>query len=151
MFILAHETETQATKYTRRLAKIGMIPTGLEQVDWTQIYAVCKLTDDSKGNWKGSSSNKGIRISIDDETGVGVSPDHLVSHKPSLMSQVTGRLTHKRYCGAAVFADHFSDLVCSHLITSTSMEEIMNGKYAYENFAYHHGVNIKHYRGDNLR
>ena len=27
----------------------------------------------------------------------------------------------------------------------------MEGKYAYERFAHHHGVKIKHYRGNNMR
>ena len=31
------------------------------------------------------------------------------------------------------------------------MEETMNGKFAYERFSHHHGVKIKHYRGDNMR
>ena len=67
------------------------------------------------------------------------------------MPPVTGRLTYKRYCGAAIFTDHFSDLICPHLVHSTNMEEAMEGKYAYERFAYHHGVKIRYYRGDNMR
>ena len=82
----------------------------------------------------------GIREKTDDEPNAGTSCDHLISREPGLMAQVTGRLTHKRYYGAAVFTDHFSDLIYPHLITSTSMEETMNGKSAYERFSHHHGV-----------
>ena len=37
------------------------------------------------------------------------------------------------------------------MITSTNMEETMNGKLAYERFAAEYGVNIMHYTGDNMR
>ena len=67
------------------------------------------------------------------------------------MPQVTRRLTHKRYCGAAIFTDHFSDLIYPHLIHFTNMEETMEEKYAYERFAHHHSVKIRHSRGDNMR
>ena len=58
------------------------------------------------------------------------------------MPQVAGRLTHGKYCGAAVFTDHFSELIFLHLITLL-LWETMNGKIAYERFAYNHGVEIK--------
>ena len=67
------------------------------------------------------------------------------------MPQVCGRLTHMKYCGVAVFTDHFSNVSFPHLITSTSMEETMNGKLAYERFAAEHGVKVMHDRGDNMR
>ena len=87
----------------------------------------------------------GIRAPIDDKPGVGTSCDHLISHDPGLMPQVTGRLTHNKYCGAAVFIDHFSNAIYPHLMTSTSMKETMNGNFLCERFAYKHGIKIKYY------
>ena len=85
----------------------------------------------------------GIRNGRDAKPGFGTSCDHLISHEPGLMPQVAGRLTHGKYCGAAVFTDHFSELIFFHLMTLTTMEETMNGKIAYERFSYNHGVEIK--------
>ena len=115
------------------------------------MCAACKLADASKRNWKSSFTKKGIINKTDNQPGAGTSCDHLISHGPGLMPQVTGRSTHKRYCGAAIFTYHFSDLIYPHLITSTNMEETMEGKYAYDRFVYHHGIKIKYYRGNNMR
>ena len=79
-------------KYIRRLAKRGIIPKRLEKVDRMPMCAACKLADASKRNWKSGSSKKGIRTPTDDKPGAGTSCDHLISHEPGLMPQVTGRL-----------------------------------------------------------
>ena len=114
-------------KYIRRLAKRGIIPKRLEKVNIMPMCATCKLANASKINWKSSFSKKGIRTPTDNKPGAGTSCDHLISHEPDLIPQVTRRLTHKRYCDPAIFTDHFSDLIYPHLIQSTSMEETMEG------------------------
>ena len=68
------------------------------------------------------------------------------------MPQVTGRLAHGKYCGAAVFlTDYFPGVIFPRMITSTNMEETINGKLTYERLSYNHGVKIQYYRGDNIR
>ena len=136
-------------KYIKRLAKRGMIPRRLANVKRMPMFAACKLADATKKNWKIDFKKTCIRYG-DDKPGLGTSCDHLISHEPRLMSQVTGRLSHVKYCGVAVFTNHFSNVIFPHLITSTSMEETMNEKIVYERFATDHGVKVLHYRGDNM-
>ena len=47
--------------------------------------------------------------------------------------------------------DHKSDLPFVYLIESTSTEETVAAKRAYERMAREYGVSILHYHGDNLR
>ena len=136
-------------KYLRRLAKRGCIPCRLQYVRRMPLCAACAFADASK-----RSSKKGDRKSIrkkDDKPGSGTSCDHLISHEPGLIPQVTGRLIYAHYAGAIVFSDHFSDFTYPHMIRSTSMEETMMAKRAYERMAREYGVAIQHYRADNLR
>ena len=70
-----------------------------------------------------------IRNGRDAKPGFGTPCDHLISYEPGLMPQVAGRLTHGKYCGVAVFTDHFSELIFLHLITSTIM-----GDYEWQDY-----------------
>ena len=78
---LRHATQ----KCIRMSAKRSVIPRILEDVKRILICAVCKLSDTSTRNWKGSSSMMDIRRNIDDEPGAGSSCDHLISHEPGLI------------------------------------------------------------------
>ena len=125
-------------KYLRRLAKRGCIPCRLQHVRRMPLCAACAFADAAK-----RASRKRDRKSIrkkDDDPGSGTSCDHLISHEPGLIPQVTGRLTYACNTGAIIFSDHFSDFTYPHLICSTSMEETMIAKRAYERVARAHGV-----------
>ena len=87
-----------------------------------------------------------------DKPGSSTSCDHIISHVPGLILQVTGRLTYAKHAGANVFTDHYSDFTHPYLIMSTSDEETLLAKRAYERVAHEHGVqHIAHYHSDNLR
>ena len=137
-------------KYIRRLARRGVLPKALEHVKRMPFCAACAFADASKRNWRVKGKHKGLRKSTD-KRGDKTSCDHLISHEPGLIAQVTGRLTYERYCGAIIFSDHYSDFTYTHLIKSTSTEEAVCAKRAYERIAKSHSVNIKHYHADNLR
>jgi hypothetical protein len=62
-----------------------------------------------------------------------------------------GSPTKKRYAAATVFVDHFSRLSFIFLQKSTSAEETIQAKEAYERFASSHGVKVQHYHADNGR
>ena len=67
------------------------------------------------------------------------------------MLQSTGYLTNNRLWGCIIYADHHSDFLFSFLIGSTSSEETLALKLAYERVAAAHGVKVKAYHTNNLR
>ena len=113
------------------------------------LCAACAFADASKHNWRGKGAPKSIR-KYTDKVGSNTSCDHLISHEPGIIPQVTGRLTYERYVGAILFTDNFSNFTFTYLIKSISTEETLKGKIAYERVAKQYGVKVKAYRADNL-
>jgi hypothetical protein len=77
--------------------------------------------------------------------------DQLESPTPGLIGQIKGSLTTQRYCVMTIFVDHFSNLGYVHAQKSTSAQETMEAKHAFERFTRSHGVSVKHYHADNGR
>ena len=50
-----------------------------------------------------------------------------------------------------IFVDHYSDLSYIHAQKTTSAQETIEAKHAFERFAKSHGVMVKHYHADNGR
>ena len=50
-----------------------------------------------------------------------------------------------------VFVDHFSNLSYVHAQKTTSAQETIESKHAFECFARSHGIQVKHYHADNGR
>ena len=119
-------------KYIRRLFRRGVLPKALEHVRRMPFCAACSFADASKRNWRVKSKHKDLRKSTD-ERGSKTSCDHLISHEPGIIAQVTGRLTYERYCGAIIFSDHYSDFTYTHIVQSTSTEEAVYAKKSYPN------------------
>ena len=137
-------------KYIRRLAKRGSLPKELEKVKRMHLCAACTFADAFKRNWRGRGTPKSIRKKTD-KMGSNTSCDHLISHEPGIILQVTGRLRYERYVGAILFTDNFSNSTFTYLIKSMFTEETLKGKIAYEREAKQFGVKIKAYCPDNLR
>jgi transposase InsO family protein len=99
---------------------------------------------------KGDKARKG-HLRKATKPGEIVSVDQLESSVPGFIGQMTGRLTNKRIVASTIFVDHASDLSYVYHQTSTSSEETLKSKLAFEKFAASHGVSIKHYHADNGR
>ena len=69
-----------------------------------------------------------------------VSVDQLVSPTPGLLAHMTGILTTKRYKYHTVFVDHFSEYSYMHLHQTSSDEETLEIKHAFERMAASHGI-----------
>jgi hypothetical protein len=84
-------------------------------------------------------------------TAVGevVSVDQLESPTPGLIAQMTGKLTTKSYKYATVYVDQRSRFRYVHLQKTTSAEETIEGKNAFETYARSHRVTVKNYLADN--
>ena len=116
------------------------------------LCASCAFATAHRKSWR----HKGARdshISKPNQVrpGDGTSCDHIISHQPGLIPQVSGKLTHERYWGSVLYVDHFSDYLFNHLITGTTSEQTLSSKLAYERVAQQHDVRVKAYHADNLR
>jgi len=80
-----------------------------------------------------------------------ISVDQLESTTPGLIAQMKGKPTMKRYIAATVFIDHYSGFTFVHIQKSTSADETIEGKKAFEQYARSQGVSILHYHADNGR
>ena len=78
-----------------------------------------------------------------------VSVDQLISPSPDLIAQMTGMLTTKRYRCATIYVDQYSRVGYVHLQNSTSGEDTVEGKKAFEQFAKDRNVSIQGYCADN--
>jgi hypothetical protein len=81
--------------------------------------------------------------------GSTVSIDHMLSSTPGLIGQMKGFLTRRRYIGACVFVDHFSNLSFVYFQKSLNIEETIEAKQTFERYAASHGVRVQHYHADN--
>jgi hypothetical protein len=83
------------------------------------------------------------------EPGDVTSVDQMETSTPGLVAQISGSLTTKRYRCATVFVDQGSRLGYVHLQKTSTAEETLEAKAAWEAFARTHGVEIKAYHVDN--
>ena len=145
---LAHPCHTTMQK----LAKKGIIPGKLAAIKKAPPCAACIFAKAHKRAWRTSrSEGRAISRRGDLSPGQGTSCDHIISKQPGLLPQVTGNPTNKRYGGAAVFVDHYSRHAYVHLMQSTSNEETLEAKLAYERLMHAHGHDVRAYHADNLR
>jgi hypothetical protein len=112
---------------------------------------VCLFGKAKKRPWRKKSKPGAIRDSHDDIPGAGTSVDQLISHQPGLVPQQAGSLINDKINAVTFFVDHFSGYTFGHLMHSTSMEDTLEAKRAYEQDAATHGVTITRYRADNGR
>jgi len=85
------------------------------------------------------------------EPGQIIPVDQIESSTPGFIAHLKGNLTKKRYTAATVFVDHYSRLGYVHLQRSTTAEETVEAKRAFESFCMARNVKVKHYHADNGR
>ena len=132
------------------MAASKLLPQALARCAVPQC-AACLYAKATKRPWRTRAPpNKVTPVSIT-RPGDCISVDQLESSVPGLIAQLHGFLTKKRYKCATIFVDHYNRLSYVHLQTSTSGEETLQAKQAFEAFAKTHGVTIQHYHADNGR
>ena len=136
----------------KRLAKRGVLPKCILRVTHMPLCASCAFANAHRKAWGSRGSNHPhIRKQEHNKPGMATSCDHLISRQPGLVPQSSGKLTHQRYWGCVVFADHFSDYLYAHMITGTTSLQTLEAKHAYERIAKTYNVSVMSYRADNLR
>ncbi len=78
-----------------------------------------------------------------------VSVDQMRSSTPGLITQLTGKLTTKRYEYATVYADQASSLGFIYLQKTSTAKETHEGKVLFEKYAQDRGITIRKYHTDN--
>lgn len=135
----------------RIMARMGMLPSSFSDCP-VPLCTSCLFGKATKRPWRTKTpSNKGDPSKTVTKPGDCVSVDQLESSTPGLIAQMKGKPTVKRYKVATVFVDHFSRLSYLHLQKTTSAEETVEAKDAFERFAASHGVQVRHYHADNGR
>jgi len=131
----------------RWAAEQGILPKRLSKCR-NMVCPACLYGKQKRRPWRHKGkSNRPIKQAI--RPGQYVSCDQLQSSIPGLIAQTTGKLTKSRYMVATIFVDHYSGLDYVHLQESTSADETIEAKQAFERFASEHGVKIEHYHCDN--
>ena len=130
----------------KQAAQEGILPPILQKSD-NPICPSCQYGKQTKTRWRHSNDYAHIRPAS--VPGDCVSVDQLVSSVPGYYALSSGNASKKRYKVATVFVDHFSRLGYVHVSESTSAEDAIEAKQAFERYAHSHGVSIKHYHCDN--
>jgi len=75
--------------------------------------------------------------------------DQLISPTEGFVPTHRGKPTKKRYVGATIFVDHYSDYTYIHLMTNMNAESTVEAKLAFERHAKSFGITRRHYHADN--
>jgi hypothetical protein len=130
------------------LAKAGIIAKELANVDPPTCLG-CAYGKAHRRPWrhKGSKSRKHLKVAT--TAGQVVSIDQLVSPTPGFFPTHHGTPAVKRYIGATVFTNHFSDFTYVHLMTEMNAEATAKAKLAFERVAASYSATVHHYHADN--
>ena len=126
----------------------GMLPRRLATCP-IPVCTACMFGKATRRPWRTRSSDNSQETSLLTKPGECISVDQLISPTPGLIAQMTGFRTKQRYNAATVFVDQATGLGYVHLQKSTTAEETIQSKKAFEAFARSHGVTIHHYHADN--
>ena len=130
------------------MSKQGVIPPKYGRVKMP-FCAACAHGKATRRPWRSRSTNNKDEAWKPTKPGEVVSVDQLISPTPGLIAQMSGMLTSKRYTCATVYVDHFSGYSFVWIQRTTSAEETLVGKRAFEEYARASGVKVSHYHADN--
>jgi hypothetical protein len=103
----------------------------------------------TKRAWRNKTSKNVEEASQPPRPGDVISVDQLVSPTPGLVAQMTGTLTTKRYRYATIYVDQATGLSYVYLQKTSTAEETIEGKAAFEKYAESRGISIHAYHADN--
>jgi hypothetical protein len=118
----------------QEMAKQGILPRRLANCNIPTCSA-CLFAKATKRPWRGKTRRDNDNDETPATVGEVVSVDQLESPTPGLLAQMTGKLTTKRYKYATVFVDQRSRFGYVYLQKTSSAEETVEGKNAFETHA----------------
>ena len=130
------------------MARCGIVSRDLATVD-PLICPGCAYGKARRrqSRYKGIQNKKQIRQGT--SPGAVVSIDQLVSPTPGFVPIHRGLPTKKRYIGANIFVDDYSDFTYVHLMTEMTVVSTVAANEAVERLSASHNVRIRHYHCDN--
>eukprot|EP00957_Ditylum_brightwellii_P169385 12892240-Ditylum_brightwellii.AAC.1 len=135
-----------------RLAEQGTIPPALKHIKKAPPCTACIFAKAQKQAWRNKGGRKSsIRRKHHNTPGKGTSADHMISHQPGMIPQVTDTLTYERYWGTTTMVDYSSSYTHSHFITRATNEQTVAVNYAYERVMREYGHNMESYHGNSSR
>ena len=132
----------------RVMAKQGKIPKALAKCD-IPLCSACLYARQTRRPWRNKPPKQKHSKHNNLQSGDTVSVDQMVSPTPGLVAQMTGILTNKRYKYATVYVDQASRLGYTYLQKTTTAEETIQGKVAFELYVHSHGIKVKGYHANN--
>ncbi len=131
----------------QELAKRNIIPKRMAKCH-VPVCSACHHAKITRRAWRPrTSKNKQKKKNL--KPGDVVSVDQMVSPTPGLIAQMTGFITKERYRYATIYVDHASGLSYVYLQKTSTADETLRGKLAFEHYSRDKGVTIKAYHADN--
>lgn len=130
------------------MARKGELPSYLAKCD-VPVCSACQFGKATRRPWRNKNKKNSKKTRSVTRPGQVVSVDMMEAGVPGLIAQAAGFLTKKRYTVATVYVDQYSNFSYVHYQKSTSVEETVEGKEAFERLAASYGVAVQHYHADN--
>ena len=133
-----------------RFARLGLITfilTTIREKD-IPIFSACCFGKQSCTSTNTNGSRAGI-ADDHDQLGICISIDEIKSPQGVLILVLKGRQTSRRYHAATIFVEHFSKSTYVHFSESTTSNEAVEAKHAFEQYAATFGVKIHKYHANN--
>ena len=130
------------------MARAGLISRDLANVD-SPTCPGCAYGKAHQKPWrrKGVRNRKSLKIAT--VPGQVVSVEQLVSPTPGFVPTHRGTPTTKRYIGATIFVDHFSNFTYAHPMMEMNAKTTVKAKLAFERVCNARGVRVTHNHADN--
>lgn len=132
----------------QEMARQGHLPKRLSKCP-IPVCSACQFGKATRRPWRPRTTTNRSKVEAATAPGDVVSVDQLTTNTPGLVAHMTGRPTTARYKCATVFVDHYSNFGYLHLQRSTSAEETIQAKEAFETYARQNGVMVRRYHADN--
>ena len=132
----------------KKMAQAGITPKKFAKCP-TPACSACLYAKATKRQWR----HRNVRNRADPEQkrkpGDVISVDQINSPTSGLIAQLSGFITKQRCKVATIYVDQASRVGFVYLQRSTSAEETLQGKMAFERWAATHGVEVRAYHADN--
>ena len=130
------------------MAQQGVPPKHLTKCH-VPICTACFCGKQTKCQWRHRHADNWADACKPSKPGEVVSVDQMISPTGGLIAQMSGNLTEARHKVAAVFVDQCSGCGCVHLQKSSSADETLEAKAAFEQKAQEAGITVRHCHADN--
>ena len=132
----------------KKMAQAGTIPKKFARCP-APVCSACMYAKATRRQWRHRNAINRDNVVRPRKPGDVVSVDQLISPTPGLIAQLSGFITKERYKVATIYVDQVSRVGFVNLQRSTSAEETLEGKQAFERWASTHGVHVRAYHADN--